>query len=109
MRTEEHEMIPAVEKRTGELRRLCLHDGVRRLDLFGSGSTGRHDPDARDLDFLVEFQPAARANYADSYFGLLEALGRLFGRPVDLLVESAVRNPYFLRSVERTRTPIYEA
>jgi len=102
-------MIPAVEDRADELKRLCLTYGVRRLDLFGSASTGPFDPDESDLDFLVEFQPEAVNAYADAYFGLLEALGRLFGRPVDLVVESAIRNPYFLQSVEQTRTPIYEA
>ena len=102
-------MIPAIEERADELKRLCLQYGVRRLDLFGSAATGPYDPEESDLDFLVEFQPAALDAYADAYFGLLEALGRLFGRPVDLVVESAIKNPYFLQSVERTRTPVYEA
>ncbi|MCY4588484.1 MAG: nucleotidyltransferase domain-containing protein [Bryobacterales bacterium] len=102
-------MIPVIEERADELKRLCLQYGVRRLDLFGSAATGPYDPEESDLDFLVEFQPAALDAYADAYFGLLEALGRLFGRPVDLVVESAIRNPYFLQSVERTRTPVYEA
>ena len=102
-------MIPTIEERADELRRLCLIYGVRRLDVFGSASTGLYNPDGSDLDFLVEFQPAALNAYADAYFGLLEALGRLFGRPVDLVVESAIQNPYFLQSVELTRIPIYEA
>ena len=102
-------MSPAIEERTDELRRLCLYYEVRRLDLFGSAATGRDDPEESDLDFLVEFQPAALNAYADAYFGLLEALCRLFGRPVDLVVESAIKNPYFLQSVEQTRTPVYEA
>ena len=102
-------MIPTIEERADELKRLCLTYGVRRLDLFGSASTGLYDPDESDLDFLVEFQPAALNAYADAYFGLLEALGRLFGRPVDLVVESAIKNPYFLQAVEQTRTLIYEA
>ena len=102
-------MIPAIETRADELRRLCRRYGVRRLDLFGSAATGPYDPEESDLDFLVEFQPEALDAYADAYFGLLEALGRLFGWPVDLVVESAIKNPYFLQSVERTRTPVYEA
>ena len=102
-------MITAVEERADDLKRLCLIYGVRRLDLFGSAATGLYDPDESDLDFLVEFQPAALNAYANAYFGLLEALGRLFGRRVDLVVESAVKNPYFLQSVEQTRTPVYEA
>ena len=102
-------MIPAVEERADELRRLCLTHGVRRLDLFGSAATELRTSDESDLDFLVEFQPAALDAYADAYFGLLEALGELFARPVDLVVESAIRNPYFLQSVEQTRVRIYGA
>ena len=79
-RRREHVMIPAVEERADELRRLCLAYGVQRLDLFGSASTGLYDGDESDLDFLVEFQPAALSAYADAYFGLLEALGALFGK-----------------------------
>ena len=102
-------MVKTVEERAEELKRLCVVYGVRRLDLFGSALTDQYDPDRSDLDFLVEFQPAALSAYADAYFGLLEALGRLFGRPVDLVVESAIKNPYFRQSVEQTRTPVYEA
>ena len=59
-------MSPAVEERTEELRRLCIHYEVRRLDLFGSAATGRDDSEESDLDFLVEFQPAALNAYADA-------------------------------------------
>ncbi len=102
-------MITALEERADEVKRLCLIHSVRRLDVFGSAATDRYVPDVSDLDFLVEFQPAALSAYADAYFGLLEALGELFERPVDLVVESAIRNPYFLQSVEQTRTTVYEA
>ena len=42
-------MIPAIEERADELNRLCLTYGVRRLDLFGSASTGLYDGDESDL------------------------------------------------------------
>ena len=102
-------MIPTVEEQADELRRLCLRYHVRRLDLFGSAATGAYRPENSDLDFVVEFQPEAFVAYADTYFGLLEALEQLFGRPVDLVVGSAIKNPYFLQSVEQTRSPIFEA
>lgn len=82
-------MIPTIEKRVDKLKRLCLQYGIQQLDLFGAASTDRYDPDGNDLGFLVEFQPSALDAYADAYFGLLDAPGRLFGRPVDLVVESA--------------------
>ena len=102
-------MIRAVEDRSKQVRQLCDRYGVQTLYLFGSAVAVQDDGDARDLDFLVEFKPEAIERYADSYFGLLEELERLFGKPVDLVVESAIRNQSFLESVRRTRTPLYAA
>ena len=102
-------MIPEIAERADALRDLCRKHGVRRLDLFGSAAAGPFDPDDSDLDFLVEFAPISPGSYADAYFGLLEGLEELFGRPVDLVVDSAIRNPYFRRAVEQTRSPLYAA
>ena len=105
---ESRQMIPAVAERVAELGQLCVHYHVKRLDLFGSAARGAHQPRESDLDFLVEFQPLPLDAYADSYFGLLTALEGLFERHVDLVVGSAIENPYFLQSIEETRIPIYE-
>ena len=102
-------MDPVVSKHADSLERLCRRYHVRRLDLFGSATVGQHLSPSSDLDFLVEFQPSARDVYSDAYFGLLEALKQLFGRPVDLVIDSAIKNPYFRQSVEQTRTPIFAA
>ncbi len=101
-------MIPMIEERSAALEELCRRYPVARLDLFGSAAVGGHS-EASDIDFIVEFQPGAFDAYADVYFGLLEDLERLFGCFVDLVVHSAIKNPYFLQSVEQTRTPVYEA
>ncbi len=53
--------------------------------------------------------PCAGDGYADAYFGLREALEALFGRDVDLVAPSAIRNPYIRADVERTRTLVYAA
>ena len=102
-------MLPTVEERADQLKSLCLLHGVGRLELFGSATTGQFRDGESDLDFLVEFLPSAIANYADNYFGLLEGLEELFGRPVDLVVSRAIRNPYFRQSVENTKSLIYAA
>jgi len=100
-------MIPEIEQRRAQLEALCRRFGVRRLELFGSAATGVYQSGASDLDFLVEFAPPIGPGYADRYFGLLEALEALFGRPVDLVVASAIKNPYFRESVEKTRELLY--
>lgn len=98
-----HPLIPVVEERIADLERLCTHYQVSRLDLIGSAATGAFDPQRSDLDFLVEFKPAVRG----FYFDLLVELETLFGRHVDLVMESAIRNPYFRQSIEQARIPIY--
>ncbi|MBI2969928.1 MAG: nucleotidyltransferase domain-containing protein [Gammaproteobacteria bacterium] len=92
-----------------ELEQLCRRYHVRRLELFGSAAIDRGKPGKSDLDFLVEFEPVAPGTYADTYFGLLEALEQIFGGPVDLVVESAIKNPYFRQSVNQSRTLLYAA
>jgi uncharacterized protein len=68
--------------------------GVRRLTVFGSAVTERFDPASSDVDLLVEFEPDLDDPF-DAYFGLKEDLEALFGREVDLVMSTAVRNPYF--------------
>ena len=94
-------------EQASELEKLCVRYHVERLDLFGSAVSGSHGKGASDLDCPVEFPPLPAGAYAD--FGLLEALERLFGSPVDLVVDSAIRNPFFRQRVEETRTQIYAA
>ena len=102
-------MPAAIAQHADELTRLCAKYNVLRLEVFGSAASGAYRPGDSDLDFLVEFRPLSPGAYADAYFGLLGALERLFGCPVDLVVPKAIKNPYFLESVNQTRTLVYEA
>jgi uncharacterized protein len=96
-----------IEERRQQLERICRQHRVRRMELFGSAAGHGFDPSHSDLDFLVTFQELEPNQYADAYFGLLEALQTLFQRPVDLVVDSAIQNPFFRQAVESTRTLVY--
>ena len=102
-------LSPFIAEKRPQLEELCRRFGVQRLEIFGSAARGHFDPSTSDLDFLVTFQEMEPGRYAEAYFGLLEGLQDLFGRPVDLVVVSAVRNPFFLREIESTRTLLYAA
>ena len=101
-------MTSLVTQHRSEVEALCRQYSVRRLDLFGSAASAQESLES-DLDFLVEFDPLPTGAYADAYFGLLDALQSLFGRPVDLIVASAMKNPYLRQSVERTKRLLYAA
>jgi predicted nucleotidyltransferase len=102
-------MIPVVQNSREAVERLCRRFRVRRLELFGSAVGEQFNPETSDLDFLVDFEELEPEEYADTYFGLLEGLRELFKRNVDLVMVSAVKNPYFLESIERSRTLLYAA
>jgi len=102
-------MIDQIRQAKSELAEICRRHNVRRLDLFGSAVGANFDPPTSDLDFLVEFGPFTKGEYSEHYFALIEDLKSLFGRPVDLLVSRAVRNPYLLESINRTRESLYAA
>ena len=61
--------------------------GVKRLALFGSTARDEATDDS-DLDVLVEFEGTADSK---RYFGLMFYLEGLFGRPLDLVTDKAVR------------------
>ena len=102
-------MDPLVIKNRRALNGLCAEYRVRRLELFGSAVKVDREGTANDLDFLVEFENMEARDYAQVYFGLLDALTALFQKHVDLVSASAVTNPYFLRGIEPTRTLLYAA
>jgi len=102
-------MIDLIEHNREALREACARYQVLRLELFGSAVRDAFDPQRSDLDFLVEFDSLQPGQYADAYFGLLEALEALFGRSVDLVMLRAIRNPTFLAAVNREREVLYAA
>jgi uncharacterized protein len=100
-------MMNLIEHYRNEVAALCRRCGARRLDVFGSAVRADFDPATSDLDFLVEFDELPPAQYADAYFGLKESLEALFGRPVDLITESSLDNPYFRDRIESERRSVY--
>ncbi len=100
-------MIALVADKRHEIATLCRTFGIHKLDVFGSAATEAFDPQTSDIDFLVDlggYEPGVAMRYLD----FADALEDLLGRDVDLVTEDSIRNPYFRRSVEQTREPVYE-
>ncbi|HVT17799.1 MAG TPA: nucleotidyltransferase domain-containing protein [Thermoanaerobaculia bacterium] len=103
-------MLTLLEDKLPELERLCKLHGVKRLEVVGSAAREvDFDPARSDVDFLVEFEPGRLPTTLRGFFGFREALEQTVGRPVDLLMLDAVRNPYVKASLERNRLLLYAA
>ncbi len=100
-------LLPFIVERQPALAALCRRTHARRLALFGSASRGQFDPARSDLDFLVTFEDLPPPAYADAYFELKQGLEGLFERPVDLLTERSLRNPYLRQRVEAEQLALY--
>lgn len=102
--------VPAlVTERRDAIAALCRQAHARRLDLFGSAVRDDFNDKSSDLDFLVVLEELPPVRYAEAFFALKQGLEQLFARPVDLVVERAIRNPYFKQRVSAERQPVYGA
>lgn len=100
-------MIALIEDRRAELEDLCNRLGVRQLDLFGSAVRDDFDPQRSDLDFIVALEALPPGKAYDNYFELKYGLESLFGRPVDLVTEGTIDNPYRRARINAERTRVY--
>ena len=102
-------MMAITEQQKAALAELCSRYRVERFYVSGSVPLGHFDPRHSDLDFLVHFSDREpTGEYADRYLELAGALEQLFGRPVDLVTEESIRNPFFRHEVESTRQLVFE-
>jgi predicted nucleotidyltransferase len=90
-----------------EIAQMCRLYGVRQLEVFGSAADGRFDAARSDYDFVARFAPDAGASMARRFLAFTEALEALLGRPVDLMTDHAIANPYLRAAVDATRVTVY--
>ncbi len=91
-----------------ELAELCHEYQVERLFAFGSALTERFDPARSDLDFIVELRPMPPLDAGETFMALWEELEFLFQRPVDLLTDQQIQNPYLRANIEKSKSLIYD-
>lgn len=99
-------MQPIVQNKMIEIVALCEMYRVKSLYAFGSVCNDKFNPKS-DIDLLISFNTMDYADYADAYFTLADKFEELFQRPVDLITDKSLSNPYFIDSLNQTKTLIY--
>jgi len=85
---------------------LCKLHNVKALFVFGSVCTDQFNENS-DIDLLISFLPMDFGEYADNYFEIADKFEDIFHRPVDLVTDKSLSNPYFIDSLNQTKTLIY--
>ena len=101
-------MNKILTERIKDIKKLCKFYKVRTMYAFGSVCTYKFNEN-NDIDFLISFDNLSIEQYTDNYFDLHYKLQGLFNRPIDLLTENSLSNPYFIKGVEQTKQLIYTA
>jgi len=101
-------IMQIIDEHKATIEALCRRHSVRRLYVFGSVLSDRFSEES-DIDLLVDFSEVDLRHYADNYYSFKFALEEILRRPIDLLEEQAIRNPYFKQSIEAQRQLLYAA
>ncbi len=102
-------MNTILQDKKNDLIQLCQELKIKRLYAFGSVVSGNFRDDS-DIDFLISFlDELSFEEYADNYFLLHYKLREIFNREIDIVTERSLSNPYFIESVNETKSLIYEA
>ena len=102
-------MHPAIAQHRTGIATICKRFRVSSLEVFGSAARADDfNLATSDVDFLIQFADN-RAPGLQDFFGAKSALEHLLGRTVDLVEPGAVRNPYVLASINRSRESVYAA
>lgn len=81
---------------------------VKRAYAFGSAVKGNFSS-VSDIDLLIAFDEGIEpVRYGELYFHLVDELEALLHRPVDLITELSLKNPYFIKDINKTKIVLYE-
>ncbi len=88
-----------------KIEEFCLKWNIVEFSLFGSILRDDFDPDS-DVDILVSLSEEADLDLYD-WITMIEELEKIFGREVDLVEKSTLRNPFRRHSILTNREIIY--
>lgn len=99
-------MHQLISENLDQIKASCARHKVRSLYAFGSVTSDQFHEQS-DVDFLISFESMEPEDYADNYFLMAEALENILQRPIDLVTEKSLSNPYFIQSVNQSKQMVY--
>lgn len=97
-------MVSLIQKNLEEIKSIFIKYGATKAYLFGSASYVTRLKQDSDVDFLFSFPTDMDyETYANNYFNIINDLENLLNRPVDLVAEKTLSNPYLIESINRSK------
>lgn len=89
-----------------QIKQLCNAYHVKSLFAFGSVVSDKLKPTS-DIDLIVDIDSKDPIDYSDNYFALKFQLENIFKRPIDLLEDKALKNPFLKKQIDNTKVLVY--
>lgn len=98
-------MFTSIDIDRERIGRFCEKWKIEELSLFGSVLREDFGSES-DIDVLVRFEPVVPWSLYD-WVDMIDELREIFGRDVDPVEESGLRNPFRRRSILTTKKTVY--
>jgi len=100
--------LELIKQRESEFKKICIEHDIAAFYLFGSAIREDFNEETSDIDAVVEMNENDPLVRGEQLLSLWDKLERFFGRKVDLITESSLRNPIFRGIVKRSKKLIYD-
>jgi hypothetical protein len=98
-------MNPSIQIDRERIAEFCRKWRITEFSLFGSVLRGDFRPDS-DVDVLVSLDPGAPWSLYE-WVEMIDELKEIFGREVDLVEKTGLRNPFRRQGILKNREVIY--
>lgn len=87
---------------------LCEKHKVSKLFAFGSVTSNSFSIEKSDIDLYIEMTPMPAMERGEVLIDLWDQFELVFGRPVDLITDQPITNPYFKSELDKTKVLLYD-
>src|ERR1700712_4815513 len=94
-------IVKEIKDHIEQIEQLCSTHSVKSLFAFGS-VVSDNLKSTSDIDLLVDIDSKDPNDYSDNYFELKFQLEDILKRPVDLLEDKTLKNPFLKKQIDNT-------
>lgn len=99
-------IVRALKDHIEQIQQICDTYHVKSLFAFGSAVSNNLKAES-DIDLIVDIDSKDPLDYSDNYFALKFQLENILKRPIDLLEDKALKNPFLKNQIDNTKVLIY--
>lgn len=81
---------------------------MKKLYAFGSAIRTEFNEELSDIDLLIEIEEPDPIEKGKKLLDIWDNLEKFFGRRVDLVTSSSLKNPILIKNIEATKILIYD-